>query len=298
MKLSVVVPVYNQEETISKTIDALLSQSFLHKNYEVIMIDDGSVDETFNVLKNIQKKNKRKIKILKTVKKHGRGAARNLGIGRAENDIIVLIDGDIIVTRNFLEEHFKWHTKHPEENFAMVGQTTWSPELKTTSFMNWLEHGGRLVDFDKLKPNQEVDYKHFYTGNTSFKRKFLIKNGLFDENFERNIFEDLELAYRLKDKGLKIFYNPNVLGYHFHQTDPAKYAKRMIIVGKGAKILFKKHPELKNVVALTGYSPRTILNQVFSPLYFLAGKITGDYKWIGYYYNARFFRQYLKGLRE
>jgi len=297
MNLSVIIPVYNQGKIISKTLNSLIKQNIPKNKYEIIIIDDGSTDGTLEVLKSFKKKIKNKTFVLKTINKHGKGAARNLGIRKARNEIIVLLDGDIIASKNLLVEHLNWHQKFPKENFAMIGYITWAPRLKITPFMYWLEHGGGQLNFDNLKHNQEIDCKHFYTGNSSFKKDFLLKNGLFDEDFGREMYEDLELAYRLQNKGLKVFYNKNANVYHYHQTDLQKYSKRMMRVGKGARILFKKHPELKNKVALSRFTFRTILNQIFSPIYFLIGKIFGSIKWMGYYYNAKFFKIYMKGYR-
>jgi len=295
MNLSVIIPVYNQEKIILKTLNSLLNQSISQDDYEIIVVDDGSTDKTEKILWSVKKKTKNRLIILKTTKSHGKGAARNLGIKNARNKIIVSVDGDILVSQNFLFEHLKWHKKFSKENFSMIGYTTWWPKLKITPFMYWLEHGGKQLDFDNLKNVDEIDYRHFYTGNASFKRNFLLKNGLFDEGFGREMYEDLELAYRLQKKGLRIFYNKNAIGYHYHPTDLQKYSKRMLKVGKGAKILFQKHPELEDKVAFSRFTFRIILNQIFSPIYFIIGKVFKSLKWMGYYYNAKFFKIYMKG---
>jgi len=298
MNLSIIIPVYNQEKIITKTLDSLINQSLPQNEYEIIIIDDGSTDKTLETSKSFKKKIKIKTSILKTINKHGKGVARNLGIKKAHNEIIVLLDGDIIASKNLLAEHLEWHQKFSKENFTMVGHIAWAPQLKMTPFMYWLEHGGGQLDFDSLKHNQEIDYKHFYTGNASFKRSFLLKNVLFDEDFGREMYEDLELAYRLQKKGLKVFYNKNAKAYHYHQTGIEKYSQRMIGVGRAARILFEKHPELKDKVAPSKFTFRTILNQIFLPIYFLIGKIFKTIRWMGYYYNAKFFKIYMKGYRE
>ncbi|MCJ7804452.1 glycosyltransferase, partial [Patescibacteria group bacterium] len=262
-----------------------------------IVVNDGSTDKTWSILKSFKRKIENRFFILKTINLHGKGIARNLGIKKAKNEIVVLLDGDIIASRDLLNEHLGWHQNFPKENFAMVGNITWAPELKITPFMYWLEHGGGQLDFDSLKHKQKIDYKHFYTGNSSFKRDFLLKNGLFDEDFGREMYEDLELAYRLQKKGLKVFYNKDARAYHYHQTDPQRYSKRMMRVGKGAKILFEKYPELKDRVSLSRFTFRTILNQIFFPIDFLIGKIFRSIKWMDYYYNAKFFKIYIKGYR-
>ena len=298
MKISVVMPTYNQENIIPETLNALINQNIPKNKYEIITVDDGSTDKTRLVLESFKKKIGKKFFILKTKNLHGKGIARNLGIQKAKNEIVVLLDGDIIASKDLLARHLEWHQRFHKNNFAMLGNITWSLKLKITPFMYWLEHGGGQLDFNSLKHNQEIDYKHFYTGNLSFKKKFLLKNGLFDEDFGREMYEDLELAYRLKSKELMVFYNKNAHAYHYHQTDPKKYSERMISVGRGAKILFKKHPELKNKIALSRFAFRTILNQIFSPIYFIVGKIFKNIKWMGYFYNAKFFKVYIRGYKK
>ena len=298
MNLSVIIPVYNQEKIITKVLDSLNNQTIPKNRYEIIIIDDGSADKTLKIVKDFKKKSKVKINILRTVNRHGKGAARNLGIKKAKNEIVVLLDGDMISPNDLLKRHLEFHQKFAKKNFAIIGYITWATELEITPFMYWLEYGGGQLDFDILKDKQKIDYKHFYTGNSSFKKSFLIKNGLFDEDFGREMYEDLELAYRLQNKGLKIFYNKKARVYHCHQTDIEKYSKRMISVGKGAGILFEKHPELKNKIVLSRFTFRTALNQIFSPIYFLIGKIFKSIKWMGYYYNAKFFKIYINSYKN
>jgi len=298
MKISVIIPVYNQRKIISKTINALIKQDISKSDYEIIVVDDGSTDGVKEYLYKFKKNKSPKFTVFETLQNHGRAAARNLGIKNAKHEVVLLIDGDIIATRELLSSHLNWHKKFPEENFAMLGRITWFPELNITSFMHWLEHGGQLLAYDDLKHGKKVNYTHFYTGNISFKKSFLVKNGLFDESFGRNIFEDLELAYRLTKKNLKLIYNKNALGYHYHLTNLCQYEKRMQAVGRGARIIFKKHPELKNQIALSAHTPRTVANQFFSPIYFVIGKIFNSSKWMGFYYNARFFRSYLRGYKD
>jgi len=297
MNLSVIIPVYNQGKIFTKTLKALFEQNFPEEKYEIIIVDDGSIDNTLRVLNSFKNK-KKNLKIFKTLSKHGKGSARNLGIKNAKNEVVVFLDGDILAHPNLLREHSNWHKKFNKKNFAMVGYITWFPKLKITPFMNWLEHGGKQLAFDELKNNERINYNHFYTGNASLKKDFLIKNGLFDEDFGRNMYEDLELAYRLMKKNLKIIYNKKAIGYHFHPTNPEKYSERMIRVGKGAKTLFAKHLELKDKVALSGFNFRTIFNQIFFPIYFIIGKIFKNNCWLGFYYNAIFFRKYIEGYKQ
>lgn len=97
MKVSVIIPTFNEESVIIDCLKSLSKQS--HQDIEVIVVDDGSTDKT---LKRIRKL-KSGIKILK--QSHlGPGAARNLGAGKAEGEILVFVDADMIFDRSFIEK--------------------------------------------------------------------------------------------------------------------------------------------------------------------------------------------------
>jgi len=77
MNLSVIIPVYNQEKIISKVLDSLINQNIPKNKYEIIIIDDGSIDKTYKILNFFKKKAGNKISIFKTINLHGKGNARN-----------------------------------------------------------------------------------------------------------------------------------------------------------------------------------------------------------------------------
>ncbi len=95
MKISVVVPIYNEQENISelyRELTAVLSS--LNQDYEIIFVDDGSIDSSLEILKGLKKANSH-IKILSLDKNYGLSTAIAVGIEKAQGDIIVTIDGDL-----------------------------------------------------------------------------------------------------------------------------------------------------------------------------------------------------------
>ncbi len=95
MKISVIIPTYNEEKNIADCINSLKNQSI--KDFEIIVVDDGSIDNTIEILKKLQ------IKVLE--QKHlGPGAARNLGAKNAKGDILVFVDADMTFDSNFLRK--------------------------------------------------------------------------------------------------------------------------------------------------------------------------------------------------
>jgi GT2 family glycosyltransferase len=103
--------------------------------------------------------------------------------------------------------------------------------------MEWLGLEGVLFGYKSLFPEKEVGFEYFYTCNLSVKREFLT-NGIFDENFQGYGYEDTELGYRLVNKGLRILYNPEAIGYHHKRMSYADVCRREELVC-AARVLFE-----------------------------------------------------------
>lgn len=253
MRLSVIIPTHNRAKILNDCLKAIFRQSLPKKNYEVIVVDDGSRDDTREVAKRFKKKYENFRYIYQ--KRQGQGIARNKGVEKATGDVIVFIGDDIIATRDFLSEHMRYHLRHHKENQAVLGFTTWHPKLKITPFMEWLTNGSSILGkfgghqfaYEKLKGGKEADYNFFYTSNISLKYD-LIDKFPFDPSFSGYGWEDIELGYRLHRRvGLKIYYNPKAVGYHLHMMEESSLKERMKKIGESAKVIHKKYPELKKV---------------------------------------------------
>ena len=99
MKISIIVPVYNVSEYLAKCLDSLVSQSF--KNIEIIVVNDGSTDNSEEIVKEYQK---RYMNIKYFYKENGGlSSARNYGLEKATGEYIIIIDHDDKLTNNALE---------------------------------------------------------------------------------------------------------------------------------------------------------------------------------------------------
>lgn len=96
LKVSVIIPTFNEESVIENCINSLLKQSL--KDYEVIVVDDGSTDNALQILEKIES-----IKVLKQ-NHNGPGSARNLGAENAQGEILVFVDADMEFDENFLKK--------------------------------------------------------------------------------------------------------------------------------------------------------------------------------------------------
>ena len=107
--ISIVVPTYNNEKFIDKCVESILSQTY--HEFELLIINDGSTDNTINVLQPYLKKEQR-IKLHNT-KNKGVSSARNLGISKAKGEYICFIDSDDWVEKDYLSQ-FVSKIKNPK----------------------------------------------------------------------------------------------------------------------------------------------------------------------------------------
>ncbi len=251
---SIIIPTYNRKNILAKCLHSINKQKYNLKNIEVIVVDDGSKDDTLSYLKAHSNKFKFHLRVIHQANQ-GQGIARNQGIKVAKGHLIIFIGDDIIIDPNCINEHHQVHLLNPSKNIAVLGYITWSNEITITPFMKWLSHGSNILGkygghqfaYEKLQNKKEADFNFFYTSNISLKRTLLIKE-FFDPDFGKYGWEDIELGYRLTKKyHLKILYNPHAIAYHLHQMDESSLHERMKQIGYSAHIIHQKHPELKKV---------------------------------------------------
>ncbi len=219
-QLSIIIPTYNRKEVLLKALEGYKQQTAREQILELLVVDDGSMDGTGLAVAAFSQTSPIRIRYLAEQNK-GPATARNLGIREAKSTLVLFSDDDIIPQPTLVAEHTAWHRKYPADNFAILGHVRWSPEVHPTPFMEWLGLGGGLFSYGFLSPGTEVSTACFYSCNISLKREFLIKNGMFDENFHAAAFEDTELGYRLLKKGLRLVYNSEAIGEHYRHLSYA-----------------------------------------------------------------------------
>ena len=104
-KISIIIPVYNSEKYIRRCLNSILNQTF--QDFEIILIDDNSKDNSLKIVSEIEKTHKDKIKILKNAKNVGAGASRNKGLKIASGEYITFIDSDDYIEKNTLKRMYE-----------------------------------------------------------------------------------------------------------------------------------------------------------------------------------------------
>jgi glycosyltransferase involved in cell wall biosynthesis len=243
--ISVIIPTYNRASVLKKCLEALSDQSITSDTYEVIVSDDGSQDDTKKVAEDVIKNKKCFINYLWQPNK-GANAARNNAIYASRGTLLLFINDDTIAIPTMLEEHLQTHRQYPEENIAVLGRMTVSPEVPYSIFAKLHLD----ANYGLWKGMVELDWQAFYTCNVSVKKSFLLNYGIFEESIRYH--EDVELSERLSHFGLKIIYNPDALGYHDHYLQEHEYLNVAKKEGISLAIWYKKSPHLKKELALIG----------------------------------------------
>ena len=211
--------------------------------FEVVAIDDGSNDDTLDVLRSFRP-TRFSLRVERLPKSRGPAAARNLGISLAKAPLLLFVGDDILPTPRLVREHWKAHQVYPDQKIAILGRVAWSPEIPINFVMKHIDGvGAQQFSYFYLKDKHEYDFRHFYTANISVKRSFLEQcTPWFDTSFPYAAFEDAELAFRLSRRGLKIFYLADLVGYHYHYYTIWGFTARQYNVGRSAWLFIKKHP--------------------------------------------------------
>ncbi len=235
MFLSVVIPTYNRLPILQKCLQALENQQVRPEpivGYEVIVVDDGSTDQT---LAWLQQANLPHVRWFEQ-NHQGPAVARNLGVEQAKGDTIVFIDSDLVVTERFLQFHAEALVRG-QQQMGHDRLFTYGSVINTCNFEHPTTEPYKLTDFSAA---------YFATGNVAIARHWLEAAGLFDPRFQLYGWEDLELGVRLKQFGLKLIKCPEAVGYHWHPPFSLEQLPQLIDKeiqrGRMGVLFYQKHP--------------------------------------------------------
>jgi len=219
-KASIIIVNWNGKKYLKNCLEAVFNQTY--KNFEVIMVDNGSKDGSVEFVKN----NFSKVKIIKLKENTGYAKGNNYGIKEAIKDnnveYLVLLNNDTIVNKNWLNELVK--TARSGKNIGMVSSKSLFQDeqvqtigLSIEKNVHGYKEGGISIgyneDSDKFNKEKEI----FAPSGVSalYKREVIEKIGLFDEDYFCYA-EDLDLGIRARLAGYKCIYNPKSQLIHLH----------------------------------------------------------------------------------
>ena len=226
-KISVVIPSYNSMKTLKNTLESLKKQTF--KDFEVLIVDDCSRDESFALAKRYTGSN---TKILRNKENKGPAVSRNVGIKNARGGIIALTDSDCILSKDWLEN---MHKRFKDKNINVImGKVNIEKSTFLGDSISSLGYpAGGSVGFDRMwRVDKNGWTERASSCNMGVRKEIFLKYGLFDESFPFAGGEDAEFPYRLTENKVKIKYCPEVVIWHVPRKDLKSFIKWHFLRGK------------------------------------------------------------------
>ena len=245
--ISVIMPCYNRAYDLHRVLEAY-DQQIGDVPFEVIAIDDASSDGTNQLLSGYQAQRYR-LTVLQQDRNQGPAAARNRGIEKASNELILFVGDDILPQNDFIQRHLIAHRSKPQTEVAILGRSLWPPDAPVNTLMAHIDGvGAQQFSYHFLQHGRSYDFRHFYTSNISLKTEFLkSEKNWFDTSFPYAAFEDVELSYRLAKRGMQIIYDQSPLAYHYHYHNIWTFSKRQRNAGEMIERIVRKYPEIRRL---------------------------------------------------
>jgi len=225
---SIVIPAYNASKTISKTIEACLAQDHGMDKLEIIVVDDGSADNTKEIVQRYP------VKYIYQ-DKSGPARARNRGWLTAGGETIFFTDSDCIPEKSWV---LKTLSDYTSEDIGAVGGSYGiaNPESLLADCVY-----------------QEIVYRHakmpkkakaLGSYNLSVRRKALEEVGGYDERYRMASGEDNDLSYKILEKGYYLIFDKDIKVLHYHPTGLIRYLKSQAWHGFWRVKLYMDHPAM------------------------------------------------------
>ncbi|HEX8173623.1 MAG TPA: glycosyltransferase family 2 protein [Pyrinomonadaceae bacterium] len=230
MKLDVIVPTYNRQEMLKRTLDSLLAARVPDGlSVRITVVDNNSKDETRRVMEDYIKRYGASRLSYLLEKEQGRSPALNAGIRATDGDLVGTIDDDEEIDAGWYEQAYEAFSDTKVDFIGGPCAPRWGMErpewfpLSYRGVVGWVDGGDRKCPFDEDYPGILMG------GNSVLRRSVLEKVGLYTTALGRTdkhllSCEDEDMYHRLRESGARGFYLPGLIIYHY--IPPERLTKR------------------------------------------------------------------------
>jgi len=212
--ITVIVPVYNGRDFLTKCLDALFASNY--PPFEVIVVNDGSTDDGPEIAAA------KGARVVSTPKRSGPGAARNLAADVAVAEILLFVDADVVVRPDTLEL-VATRFKERADISALFG--SYDDEPAERNFLSQYKN----LQHHFVHQHSNPDASTFWSGLGAIRREVFLKFGGFDcEKFSVPSIEDIDLGYRLRRSGHHILLDRNIQAKHLKKWELASHLRTEI----------------------------------------------------------------------
>jgi GT2 family glycosyltransferase len=197
-------------------------------------VDDGSTDGTPELLSTLTPTSYQ----LKIVQQPNRGpaAARNTGVQHATADLILFLDDDVVPVPELIELHLE--AQHANPNVVAIGPMAPPRDFSRPAWIRWEEEMLEVQYHAMLSGEYPCTPRQFYTANASLSRSRFLEVGGFDHTFKRA--EDVEMAYRMRDRGATFAFLPLAVVFHYAERTFAAWSRTPYQYGRYDVIMHRE----------------------------------------------------------
>jgi len=259
--VSVIIPTYNREDLIGKTIQSVLNQTY--QNFEILIVDDSSTDDTSTVVKSF---NEKRIKYIKQEHTGIPAIARNNGLKKAKGNYIAFLDSDDLWLPQKLEKQLQEFANFKEILLVSTNGVTFPQISKIYS----LKKKKKIISFFELL---KTDY--IINSSVLIKKDVIDKIGYLDENKIIKSLEDYDYWLRFlyfKNKSILVL-NDILIKYRLHESNISQYTNQQTLKLLrryiGYKYIFKKlsGAKSKTLEKIFNKKTRFLKNNILKNLY-------------------------------
>ena len=238
--ISAVICTYNRAPLLRQALGALCAQTIGLDRFEVIVVDDGSTDDTRAVAERFSS-----VLHLRYAYQANSGLAsgKNHGLFLARAPIVAFLDDDDVLDPRCLEEHHKTHERFAQPSYAVLGYTGLANEPARSPLMRYVtDVGCQLFSYPHITRDAILDFSYFWGGRSSCKRGFLLEYGVFNPVFRFGA-EDIELGFRLEKVGLRVVYNAAAISSMVRTLTFEDFCRRCRLQGQSNWVFSQLHTD-------------------------------------------------------
>jgi GT2 family glycosyltransferase len=232
--LAVVIPTRERWSVLARTLEGLRSQTL--QGFETIIAVDGQdqrVPEGLGSLPGVR---------ITIGPRGGPGVARNRGVDVTQRRLLLFLGDDIVPTPTLVARHLESHRLEPAPEVAVLGHVDWHPEVADDRLLRWLDWSGSQFEYQALARTlpDDAGFGRFYASNASLKREAFLGAGGFDPDL-RTDYEELDLGWRLHERGMRLRYEPQAQAHHLHRYDWPAIERRYANRARAERVMLSKH---------------------------------------------------------
>lgn len=197
MHVTIALCTYKRPHLIGRVLEACFEQDYPADQYDVVLVNDGSPDNTQAVIDAMRPRAACRFTVVEQANT-GLARARNAGLKHVQGAVVAFIDDDVIPMPNFVSEHAHSHQARPRSVVRGAVINTTSPDDLPPPIYTLANYSGNF----------------FWTSNVSVAKRELDAVGWFDESFAEYGWEDIEIGMRLRKAGLRGVFNKRALAFH------------------------------------------------------------------------------------